>query len=475
MHFPTSRFIFPGLITVAGGVGLYLIGTKSRLLEFLPSSLQRLKDINFETHSVLERLTLYQDALKIMKDYPLLGAGGGAWQALYPQYQHHSYLPRQVHSFFLQYGVETGLFGLLTLFGLLAIVYIGFAKRLMVLSESAGDEYLVYYVVATSFLVHSILDFEMSFVFVSSLVFLCLGGMASALQYTLPGKLGKRLAVKSWRWTGLAAGGLLAVIVFVCTTRGLLASASYQAALKSPDRDYDAVSVQVDSALKLAPRNPQFVLTKANLLMQAYHQTQNAAFGQQGLQMLRAYREKEPNDMNAAIAEYEIRMELGQLEEALEVAKQGLASNQWFIHWHEKTISLLVQLGDQAGMANQEARKTAYWEEAESRYRTLLEQMKVHEALPEGQFHEPFGVTDPIALSMGQMYYGLGKPDQTELFLKERVRAAQPGEEELIKQITFWYLVSLERQGKRDQALHDTFFQTNPDLEQQFRSLTGGA
>lgn len=60
----------------------------------------RLENINFQQHSVLERITFYKDAMKVVKDYPIIGTGGGGWSSLYEQYQNNPYISRQVHNFF---------------------------------------------------------------------------------------------------------------------------------------------------------------------------------------------------------------------------------------------------------------------------------------------------------------------------------------------------------------------------------------
>lgn len=58
-------------------VAFLLIGTSVRSL--LPDNIEtRLENINFKQHSVLERFTFYKDAMKVVKDYPILGSGGAA-------------------------------------------------------------------------------------------------------------------------------------------------------------------------------------------------------------------------------------------------------------------------------------------------------------------------------------------------------------------------------------------------------------
>jgi len=68
--------------------------------------------------NVSERIVFYQDAVKIIKDYPILGTGGGGWESLYRKYQGYGYLTSQVHNHYLQVWIETGIIGFLAYLGI---------------------------------------------------------------------------------------------------------------------------------------------------------------------------------------------------------------------------------------------------------------------------------------------------------------------------------------------------------------------
>lgn len=80
--------------------------------------LDRLLSITTGDFSAVQRGYFNRDALKIVRDYPVLGAGGGGWAALYFKYQSFAYFTTQVHNHLMQTWVETGTVGLLTLLGL---------------------------------------------------------------------------------------------------------------------------------------------------------------------------------------------------------------------------------------------------------------------------------------------------------------------------------------------------------------------
>ena len=62
----------------------------------------------------------------------VLGAGGGAWNYLYRQYQSYNYSSSQAHNYPLQLGIETGAIGIITLICLvvaLVITYLGIIEN----------------------------------------------------------------------------------------------------------------------------------------------------------------------------------------------------------------------------------------------------------------------------------------------------------------------------------------------------------
>ncbi|WP_339318639.1 hypothetical protein [Paenibacillus sp. FSL R10-2734] len=55
--------------------------------DIFPDIIQtRVENIYFKQHSLLERITFYKDAMKVVKDNPILGAGVGGWASLNEKY-----------------------------------------------------------------------------------------------------------------------------------------------------------------------------------------------------------------------------------------------------------------------------------------------------------------------------------------------------------------------------------------------------
>lgn len=127
------------------------------------TAFSRITQISLGERTIMERGFFYTDGLEIVADYPLVGTGGGGWQALYKKYQSYNYSTNLTHNFFLQTAIEVGLIGLAALL----IIYLGLIIQLIKiwsnLEESRRKLLWATLTVFAAISIHSILDFNMSF------------------------------------------------------------------------------------------------------------------------------------------------------------------------------------------------------------------------------------------------------------------------------------------------------------------------
>lgn len=113
----------------------------------------------FKAYSLAQRVSFVEDALKMVKERPILGWGGGGWQEAYQYFQSYGYISRQVHSNYIQVAVETGLVGLAAVAGLwLSFLHSLFSvcrKELSIFNICLGVSVLI-------FGIHAIGDFDLS-------------------------------------------------------------------------------------------------------------------------------------------------------------------------------------------------------------------------------------------------------------------------------------------------------------------------
>ena len=124
--------------------------------------------------SFVTRTIYYKDGFTIFKDRWFLGAGGGAWNYLYRQYQSYSYSSSQAHNYPLQLGIETGIIGIIILLSLVVVLIVSYLRYYKKVNYFSADQQaetsnlsisllssIVITAIAALFM-HSIMDFDFS-------------------------------------------------------------------------------------------------------------------------------------------------------------------------------------------------------------------------------------------------------------------------------------------------------------------------
>ncbi len=130
------------------------------------------------------RLEIFEDAVKVIRDYPVLGAGGGAWDALYRAYQDKPYHSREVHNHYLQVWIEAGIFGFLAFVGIWISFAAAFIRNCLKERVSAGkwQYWTAIFLPVTALGVHSAIDWNFSMAAVGIFLFVLLGAGRSLDQ-----------------------------------------------------------------------------------------------------------------------------------------------------------------------------------------------------------------------------------------------------------------------------------------------------
>ncbi|MEF3306716.1 O-antigen ligase family protein [Paenibacillus sp. GYB003] len=479
-----ARLYFPGLIVLGLALGLFAAAGQSSVAKVLPEALAaRVQSINLQQHSVLERFTMYRDTFKALRDYPLFGAGGNAWANLYPQYANNPYTVNQVHSFLLQYMVEIGSVGVLLLVAFVGSILYLFARRYFAGRSPEGERDLLFYAVVVAILFHSLMDFEMSYVYVSALVFLSLGGLASGFDGRLrrrrtgdaaePVKPEKKGKERSWRRYALpACFAVVSALFLVVSVIRWSADSRYNQALQlaGEGKPLEEVLVPLDKALRLQPDNPYYALIRVNFMEQVYEKTKNEAYYADATQWLASIKRAEPYDRNVFEAEYAHYMAKNKPEEASVLMQEGLKRYPWVIAMYERAAALHLQLGENARQAGMKTAADSHWSAGVRLHEVIVARLKKLESLPEGQMAgSAFGVTPSLSLTFGQMYFIRGDAAKAAELL-----AATTGDQldaAISRPGTRWYLAALQKAGKPDQALYDKFTSRYPEEKQEIEAI----
>lgn len=471
-----AHLYVPGLIVLGVVLGVITIAGNAAVANVLPEALaERVQSINLRQHSVLERFTMYRDTFKALLDYPLFGAGGNAWSVLYPKYANNPYTVNQVHSFPLQYMVETGIIGLLILLLFIGSIVFLYAKRFIADRSAERGRDLIFYAVVISFLLHSVMDFDMSYVYISALVFLSLGGMASGFSAPIALRFWTGKADKS-KYTLPAALGIVSAVLLVVSVVNWRADRAFATTMQlvQQGRPAEEAFVGLDEALRLQPDNPYYALTKVDFMGQLYENTNREEYYEEGERLLDSIKKYEPFDRGVFEAQYKHFMAKNRLDDALALVQQGLQTYPWVIEMYERAASLHMQLGERYWQAERKAEMSLHWSAVLQLHEQVTVRMKKLESLPKEQMPgSPFYVTPSLAMTLGQIYYISGDAEKAAAVLAtiigDQVDASvsRPG--------TRWYLAATTKTGKLDQSLYDRFTAKYPEEKQEIAGIVSVA
>ncbi|MDQ8733032.1 O-antigen ligase family protein [Paenibacillus sp. LHD-38] len=392
------------LATVAAGS---ILGS-SAIRGLLPDKIAaRFENINLQQHSVLERLTFYKDGLHFAEDYPLLGGGGGAWQAMFEQYQNNPYWSRQAHSFFVQILVESGWIGLIALIALLVFVYGLYIRSFIRYPELRGSHF-IFFIFSMTLLVHSAIDFDMSYIYISAIVFISLGCMLAPFS----GKLTiERMKTKADRpWLKIAYPSILAILSLFLLVVAILEKNALQKYNKvytlavQQQTSLDQLLPMINEAIAASPEQSTFSLTKANWLEQAYTQTSTVSYLDEALSTLNKARESDPYNRTLLLSQYRVLQAKGLFEESLAVIDEGVTKFPWDIGLYEAAITSYAKANQTAATEKNDTKAKEYADHINELSTEIKRRIEQLAALPpEQQQGRSFAFTPAIQNAIAQI------------------------------------------------------------------------
>ncbi len=171
------NLVFSSLFTLGVIGGGILCCTQQAILE-------KLSSFSFLL-SALGRMYFIGDAVKMFSAKPWLGWGGGGWREAYHSFQNYFYSSNEVHSYYFQVGVETGLLGLLAVTGIwLSFIYVTYTIYRNN-KENPVKRQLTLLLVAAFLVIggHALIDFDLSLSALTLVLWNMFGIAAGISQY----------------------------------------------------------------------------------------------------------------------------------------------------------------------------------------------------------------------------------------------------------------------------------------------------
>lgn len=446
---PLNAVIPLGLV-VFGGIMMILLFSTSLITNLLRGHIkERIDNINFAQHSVLERGTFYADAWKVVKDYPLFGAGGGSWASLYEKYQNNPYISNQTHNYFMQLLVEVGIIGLIAAIFLFASVFYLFVRSYWKKQETERPHYLIFFVIALSIILHSVIDFNMSYIYLSLLVFLSLGGML-AIDESKPFHWQEKLSTKRLKHTYPIILLVLCILMAGISANNLSSNHIFKEAkiYSTQGVPFNTLIKTIDGAINKL-KHPEYVNLKVQLFNSAFSQTNDVNFSNEAEALLASATKREPFFKPFILSELQLLILKNDYVNAAKLLEDNIPNYPWDIDLYSELATVYFQSGVLQLQEGNIKSAQQEWNLALQLQQQVLEKAVYLETLPEAQNQgREFGITPDFALSLGQIAYFQGDYVQAEQYLGQRVDSTFDDSKDF--EAATYYVVTLRKQHKDD-------------------------
>ncbi|AEG15652.1 O-antigen polymerase [Desulfofundulus kuznetsovii DSM 6115] len=417
----------------------------------------RAETISGHDPSFRSRLEYSRDALRIVRDYPITGAGGGGWNALYHRYASSLYWTTETHNHFFQTWVEAGTLGFLALSAVWAgfvLLLVRFKRR----EEGEGVRISAWSaaVAALTLGVHSAFDFDLSLAALGIYLYALLGGVRGLVpepvHKTGPAPAGERRAKgrdlppeapagrrpgpAAWRpLVALALAGTLASAAVVYPARAFYAAgvAGAEGARALLARDLEGAKGFYEQAHRLDPFTASYAADLAQVWAVQAVSKDDAVARYRAMQYAREAAEAEPYNTKVRAALVNVYSLLREYDLMVAEAEALCEANPLAVAHHE----ILARARLDA------ARNCLKKGEAQKARKYLQAVLTMPGKLP-AAISRP---TPRLYLTAGQAAYLLGDMSRAAGML-ELAR----GDRDIAFEVELWLAASLARKGEVSRA-----------------------
>ena len=415
-------------------------GILTRILP--PQVTARLQDISLETRSGRERLIWTGDALQMVRERPLLGFGGGGWEAAYRQYQSYFYNSTQVHNDYAQVAVETGLAGIAVLGAIWVLFLLRSFSNYRAFQGSERLQALAIGVAALNLGLHAAVDFDLALGAVSMMLWACFGLARNQESIRLGPEATLATAVfksKQAAWITAAALAALVVSLFSISYLAGVASAR-QAAAALQRNDLRATASYLEEAGRYDPFTASYNSDLAGIYLRDGKKTEALAQARIAVQ-------KEPYNPAVLSRLAEACWQNGDLDAAIAALERAREAAPWAGSSWENLGQVYTTAGISFLQAGQQEKARHLFQQATDLPVAIQEKVA---ALGEfKELHQPGGVnlTPAIKLYAGIGDYFLGREEAAANNLNAAAKDAKTKTE-----AQFWQALLAQRQGDTARA-----------------------
>lgn len=452
------------LLIVCGGIGagVYISGQGDAVKNLAEE---------IRLRNATERMYFFQDAMKMFKDRPVIGWGGGGWQEAYRAYQGYFYNSNEVHGHYFQIMVETGIIGLLIILGIWAN-FLYLAHRLYHRAgEYKTNRFMVWTIsiAAISIGIHAVIDFDLSLSALALVLWTFFGLITGIGLYSSNAAAGEK---KGRRYIPANYSVLAAVSVFSITI--ILLAGSLAAS--------GNCVVQAAKSMQSGNLNQGVALLRKSI-------SNNPLNADNYNNLARVYQAQGKYDEAIAEAEKAIKLsgysahrytELANLytnskkgsEEAVSAAEKALSLAPFQVNWYESLAGIYFAVGyNELVSGNREPAKQYFEKAVQAPARIQSKTDSLGETEKRLWKDAPLLSPTPlIKLSVGKSQYILGMWPEAEANLSAALL-----DDNTKGEAALWLSILRDKQGKAQEA-KDLFAQAKelvPQLAEGYEGLKG--
>lgn len=323
-----------------------------------PRMFSRFASISVDDPSLITRAFATKDALRIFLDYPLVGGGAGAWNALYHRYQRVLYWTTEVHNHYAQVLVETGILGFAayaSIWGALAfsVVRSVVESRKQGLWDDSRDGALVWglFAACVGVGIHSFMDFELSMAGFAVQLWAIMGVVwQSVTAQTTPRDSAASVSRRPESGYDKANRRIAGVFLTVLSLALILVSFSLQrgawygslGAAALSRQDFHTAVKAYEEARKYDPLTASYSMDMGQAYAAMALLENSESLKDRALARLSEGRRLDPTNLAHRIKEVEVLVSLGEVGEATKVSRQVVDAVPLDIRAYESYARLCV-------------------------------------------------------------------------------------------------------------------------------------
>ncbi len=343
------HFLIPLLIVVVFISGLSLLSNDS-FVNKLPNSLkERVQQINLTNKSVMERNLFYKDSMKMIKDSPFIGQGGGAWKQKIEKYQSYPYISREAHNFYLNLLIEIGILGFLVFISLILLILWSLIKKRRELSDEISLYKAIFLMIVVLFM-HSFIDFDMSFAYILVLLMMLLALIAQPIEVNFSKK--NTFSIISL------------ILVMVMSFVSILTSTKFMYANKLLSQintvQNSEITKKFDRIISLNPYDVNYRLDYMNYYYQMYLKTKNDNYKKliyNEATKVNNMNEKDPRTMLILSQMY---ADVGDLSYSEKLIQTGIDNGPWVLNLSDQYTTYALSFANYYNHTNDKEKYNKY-------------------------------------------------------------------------------------------------------------------